>query len=579
MALNITHVSNTRFVLFQDYLDLARVVCRRDRHPERTAHQIQALLRVLERLHGEQVKQVFAQGYQAEQLREDLLWFDFTRSAAFVIALGMYSETTFQRVLPKLIQAGYAQERYVKRTRSGQIVADELTGELCVYATYKEAQRDTKRHPGEIIHQLRLETGRLNSDLASLYQPDHPPTPEDEDADGFRQTNEDPGVSHESPMHEEYPTVDRTRGNLFPIKNLVIPFQTITPPYSQAQPPVQKGLPSLSIHKGWVSQLTKGLLHLSNWLGSDDKGVVNAAQGGDEKKQGAAKEHKGVIEKNKGGEQKKQGAAENHAQNAPAQIEQGLSHARELININNIKPIDSKNQDQLINSHSRACEDLTTFDFGQPLTPEAIITLTALIMPPVSLSDKVRSAAEVLASDGHDLRYLARLLAYASDPTSPCRWLAYLREQDGDFKTRLWHLTTKEHVRRKMEKEMEASGWWPSWLSADDPANQVLDLAELEGIAVLDRSGMDQETASALVDYIRQDLFPADEFPEVYVGSGLISRRSEQGCYVELWPGNGLRLRLYSVAHWEIFLAVGAQMDAPNFRRVLATAVREKRAA
>lgn len=184
-----------------------------------------------------------------------------------------------------------------------------------------------------------------------------------------------------------------------------------------------------------------------------------------------------------------------------------------------------------------------------------------------------REAAKRLTSNillgERGLLYLARLLCYFRDPTSPCRWRRQIQATNPGMQVRPWHLS--DTVIRYASYEMDQLDWWPSEDILPTPeelelrqeearwqqeitCEEVVDLAALSGTSFRERRGMSREETRQLLAWISSDV-PKGEFPEVKVGvMAVVPRRADYG-YQILFSVSGyadVEFRLYSVEHWNI---------------------------
>ncbi|HEV2582186.1 MAG TPA: hypothetical protein VGT44_15120, partial [Ktedonobacteraceae bacterium] len=131
MTMTVQHVTYIpRFLPYEDFWALAERFCARRHHSKKSAaKQFQTLLCVLETFHQDHLAAMTTSGRALEELQEADLWFEVIWSALAHRAQYFCCESTFRMTLPRLIDAGYVRQRYVKRD-GGLVLA---------YATYKEA--------------------------------------------------------------------------------------------------------------------------------------------------------------------------------------------------------------------------------------------------------------------------------------------------------------------------------------------------------------------------------------------------------------------------------------------------------
>lgn len=552
----VKHAYKTFFLFTDDYLDVATQYCLKQKYHVRQAYPFAAALRVLETWKNDLLKQLNEDGVTEERLaeNEDFLWMDTEWSPFCMRALHLFETRTFQKTLPRLCEAGYAKQRYIKRYSDGQRVCAP-GGLALIYPTYQEARED-KEHPGEIIHQVIFLSDEVNKAIAALGHP-QPPAHDNETTKKRRRSTQLTGSNLTST--EQSPKVtDTARGG--------------NP--ATAQEPSRKTIPH-------------------PWQKCEGSNVPNSPES-------SASTHfcqgEGSLDASTLGKNAQTPSQKNEAlcETRSHFCEDPLGKNANNKNLSNKNLSESSDEESLSGAASHAAGDLLSFDFFREYDQAAILDLARIALPlPEIYKSETRQQAALLAVEKaagqfatyayqreRGLVHVARLLRYFGDESSPCKWRAKLRQENPGVQIRLWHIS--EEVARIASQEMERLDWWPAGLSPEAAAPpalagelMVLDLAELAGIPSESRKGLDKETCLDLVAYLRTGL-PPEAFPGVFVDYGSVDRwQRARGYFIEFWYSDGRMLRLYSIADWELIVANADALGTPDFVPRLANALRE----
>lgn len=490
------------------------------------AHAFACSLRVLETRKNDLMAYLSKKGLP---LSEENLWFDVTWGNFERRSLDFFGERTYREVFPYVVGAGFARQRYIKRDTSGQNVLDEQ-GRIVAYDCYKVAQSDTTWR-GDIIHQAWFDSDYLNEWIAFYYAGGPEPTPPATKKRGVAQPTQGDNL-HNREHTPEKDVVSEREG------------------YSRdAQ---SFSVESISLGGTFANGVGGNITPLRDGKSADTPG----------------KKRRPPVGKS--------------------------------ANNKNLIKEESKDREQLLISADRAIDiDFSTFDFAQKFSTQAILELDSKILPPLPTIYRVAAhnetqpqlrlaAAERFATHPElallGLRQTARFLAYMSQPDSPGGYVVWMRENRPGIPHRLWLIT--DRVIERGLREMLASDWWPAWLPPDDvpttsaaPAAldiEILDLAELAGIAHDDRRGFSREDVDAWRDYLCQELKGHGYFVDV---AGIGQRHERKGYRLEVSYEGG-QLRIYDPEHWDLIMEAdrAGAPGTPAFAEALVALLRDRAA-
>lgn len=553
----VTHQYKSFFVLHDDVLELAEAHAIKNDYPRAQAYPFTACIRVLEMWKDGRLKELDAAGLDEKDVTEEMLWLDIEWPGLSRFALRLYSTSSFKKVFPRVIAAGYVRQRYIKRDpKTGERVCDK-DGTPLVYSTYQDAKADKKAHPGEIIHQALFNSDALNRAIAALGRP---PTP---DGGGGVPPNTEKGAKNEGAQRgqtgshdaSEQPSGTRdttiARVGNTPLNNSMVSSENI-PSRGQKN---QGG-------REIISQNTQGMIHPDS-----------------QNTQGESTPAPDVSHKNT------RGAGQNCG--TPSQNNQPPLSKMTVVNSNS-KNQEATSEEKLTSTGGApapAADILSHFDFFRDYDQAALTDLFRLIMPlPVYKSDSRKQTNELASAQACErlaqhpllrergLVHTARLLYYITDPASPCQWRKEIEDANKKLQgvswVRPWHLS--DDVMRIASREMEACNWWPAGLSPDTGTDLVeeittIDLAELAGIEEGQQQGMSRDDALGLMAYV-QTLLPPEDFPGVFLDYGSVARfQRQRGYYVSFWPIDGLEIKLYSDVDWRAVWANASLLGTDEF--------------
>lgn len=161
----LTHKDKKPFLIYADTAEVAEQWLLTQGYPHSQTHPFTMCMQILESWKNKRLKELSRQGIDEETLTDEMLWLDVEWPAIRRNALRLVSASTLQKIFPKVVSAGFAQSRYVKRYRSQRVCDSE--GRELFWATYEEAQRDSS-HPGRIIHQAFFESSAVARAIESL---------------------------------------------------------------------------------------------------------------------------------------------------------------------------------------------------------------------------------------------------------------------------------------------------------------------------------------------------------------------------------------------------------------------------
>lgn len=522
-------------------------------------------VRVLEMARKAQIDFLISCGRPEESITEDMLGFPLTWKLFSERAQRHYSPRSFESIIESVINAGVASRYYVechrrKRRGGGEeliLVGDER-GRPVLYATLEEAM-ENRISDGEVINYFYLHATTVNTMIEEIYglskpapQPPTAPTggiPKPGKGDAQRTPAEQsPGEENQS-VREGNSETDQV-------------FSVETIPQGS------------HFCEGTGTPKTRRYQKFQSSQSADGAGLQ-------------------ICE----------GNARRFARQG-SQIYEG-NPRKSASNKNNNKIGKESTEENNLISVSRHAVDpllLSQFDFSQPITQESVLQLARLIYPPLPVCYKSEldkeaacakeaAAAQAIAewplSQNLGLRHLAATMIYQVDESSPCGLRAYCRKGDPargrapnpGLPMRLCQIKS-EMVLYKMSQERADAGWWPEYL----PHNYQLvesppeiDLAELAGIDLYERVGMDRQTCQDVLAWLSDLLIPHGyEIRSVPVGP-----RAIRGYAIEVWyaheDGGSRALRFYSFDQWELILKVeeSAPLGSPEFVRCLSEALRQ----
>lgn len=509
------------FILHDDFLDIGKMFC------PRQVHKFATCLRVLETWTNDRIKVLSAAG--CTEIHEEDLWLDVTWAGFGARSLWLFSARSFRAILPRVIKAGLARQRYIRRDTNGGVIA--------IYETYELARAD-HQYPGEIIHQVLFVSEKVN-DLIGGREPGGK-GPEEEKDEGAQRGDQAGSLSTTEQPSRSKAALESARGGN-PETDQESSDETISSHWQNCQGERVKNLP-----------LSYGT----------EEAAGNSANGG-------------LAKRVQGSRQNCQPPVGNSAsnKNRNKNLEESLKG--------------------LPNSAQGAIKlSLSQFDFSQEPSPTAILQLADILLPSlperyaceVAFEDalsRIYDAAVTIASlplvRARGLRHVAREMAYRADESSPCTWRSHCRADNTGFVVRLWHLASEPGA-WKCAQEMDRWEWWPEYLRPvwyETPPD--IDLAELAGVDPHERFGMDQATAYEMEAYLAGLLFPHGY--EVRRWRLDVSRAHEHGYAIEVWfqhdDGRSRILRFYTPEQWDLIVQADevAPLGSLEFVRHLAKAV------
>lgn len=546
--LSVIHAENTRLILFWDLMRVAKRFCPQ---PRGQTKAFALDLRVLETFHDDQVRLLLATEMKEEDITEDDLWFDLNWYDFMRRVQDWQSQRGLENALLKVIEQGFARQRYIRRDDQGFPIRDEQ-GALIIYDTYQEARSALQKRES-VVHQILFLAEKVNTAIREEYGL---PTPPKQKKGGAQRTKARNPESTERPSQEDAQMTGRegTQPEESSLQNITHPSHlceggthTCVPGESAAD------TPSISIAETTSTNAQGGLHENTNGPQVCEEGVRTDADNSNNK----------II-------------------NNPQQI---------LLN------------ESITGAQGASFNPLFDFDFSRKYDQAAILELFKRLLPPLKDRYKTeeerqarehdwREAACVLAKDAFfrqlGLRYLARTIAYMSLPDSTCKWLAYIRADNPGVVVRPWNLTKRDKRNRiaaqRCAWEMEESNWWPTFLpdlstiSSAEEAPQQIDLAELACVPLEERGGMEREEALEWEIYLRDLLAP---YGYEVQKAGIGHRFSGRGYALDVWYDVGRSLRFYSPEQWDLILQVDevAGLGTPEFIDTLTAALRAARVA
>ena len=165
----ISHNYKSYLWLPDDEVEVAEIETLKQNHSRSQAGGFAVCVRFLEVLKDSRLAALDKAGFDEKDVTEEMLWLDIEWPRMSRFGMRIYGPSSLKKNFPRVITAGFAQERYIKRNpKTGERICDE-NGVPLVYSTYQDAKTDSyldaegdeKKYPGEIVHQALFHLGRI----------------------------------------------------------------------------------------------------------------------------------------------------------------------------------------------------------------------------------------------------------------------------------------------------------------------------------------------------------------------------------------------------------------------------------
>ena len=139
----ISHNYKSYLWLPDDEVEVAEIETLKQNHSRSQAGGFAVCVRFLEVLKDSRLAALDKAGFDEKDVTEEMLWLDIEWPRMSRFGMRIYGPSSLKKNFPRVITAGFAQQRYIKRNpKTGERICDE-NGVPLVYSTYQDAKTDS----------------------------------------------------------------------------------------------------------------------------------------------------------------------------------------------------------------------------------------------------------------------------------------------------------------------------------------------------------------------------------------------------------------------------------------------------